>query len=384
MYMLALFTRLCFSGVMELTKYNEKQLFNNSRKLPSLVLIWSQWCKHCKEFQDDWGRINSDSRWRGRVLFGSVNCEMDSEFCDTFEGNGTPQLLWYTFGTRKGFQYVGVYSEEHVTDFIERQLVAVYTPFEDEQKMIESDPAFLFNISIDDAPGSAIVKNVCRDRLSLGVNCFVNFVTGDEHNATLKWFSRRGREVDYDGEWNPLFIGEFMDMHILPSLGKYSDDTKKVLQQLRKPTFLFVPPLHDSQAKLAMRAASEAVDHLAPALVANCKVDPYICRYVDRWPGERGTIVLLGDGLYDFWVYDGEMEEGAVKEWAHKALNRELPALGPGQNSLMYIYYDLRAAGGAKYYLLYSPIVAVIVVILVLLFSLMPKSGTQKSQVKTE
>lgn len=358
--MIAVFASLAASRSINFNELNHNKVFNNTNGLPILIEIWSPWCPHCQEFEESWRNITNSEKWHDRVVFADINCDENKAYCKRFPGDGTPRLIWYTADGSESKQYFGRFLIDPVEDFIEKQLRPAIQDLEDNEPMKE--PAFLFKVSRDDIASITVMEKAS----SLKQNLYVYFyltLDDEQHPPSLQWFSRERRGVEFTGEWTVEEITKFIDVHMLPSLMRYTNIVSYILESTKQPYFAFI--LDDANGTAAQKAKQCApeIDHLAPVIMTDCTTNKYICRYVSRKPNSKGNLVYMTYNGSQFWRFDQELEPATVKKWAEEVISGTVVGSGPGDGVFLTTFYRMRAMGGFRYYILYVPILIAIVVI---------------------
>lgn len=368
---------LACARLVHLTDENFESIVNNSDGLPWFVEVYSPFCKHCEEFAPLWESVSGNRKWNGKLIFADLNCHLYGKLCRRFEGEGTPRLLWYDFGSQKGKQYFGERSEEGLESFIMKQLNPTLTTFESMEKVKEYGTAFVFTASGNDADAQELMDRVTRSRANLRIGFFSNITENDDHR-NIVWYSR-GKEVVYDGEWTDLSVGQFIDRHSLPFLSFYSQAVQYQFVSRRLPLTVFIlPNMSDTEVERVIPYV-EAIDGMTATALVDCKVNHYICRYTGTWAGPKGNVVHMGKGFEEFWSFDKEFDEEALKEWLDDIQNRRIPGRGPGKSAAVRALYDLRATGGFKYYVIYTPfVIAFSVVVLAGVLFFWPDTPVKK------
>ena len=374
-----LFPVLAVSRLVHLTDENYNSVVNNSEGLPCFVEVYSPFCKHCEEFAPVWESIARDRKWNGKLIFADLDCYSYGKLCRLFEGEGTPRMIWLDFGSSKGKEFFGDRTVEAIEQFIQKQLNPVIMTFESLEQVKAHDPAFLFQVGEDDYEVQELVDRVTRSRQNLKVS-FFSHVDGNKTEPKLTWYSR-GREVDYDGVWSDVKVGQFVDRHCMPFMSEYSSMIQYITISRRLPLTVFLLPSLDRAAKERMVPYVEAIDSDAATVVTDCQTNRYICRYTGRSPGASGNAVHMGPGYDEFWTYDKELDVNELKRWMNDIQERRVRGQGPGRSAMVHAFYDLRATGGFKYYVIYTPIVITLgVVILALVLFFLPDQPVRKEE----
>jgi thiol-disulfide isomerase/thioredoxin len=101
-------------------KLNINNQNGGSSNKPTLYLFKAEWCGHCKQFKDDWDKLQGNSELKKKVNFVTMDSDKNKKEIEEWKVEGFPTLILKT--GNKAIEYSDNRTVEHITEFLNKNI----------------------------------------------------------------------------------------------------------------------------------------------------------------------------------------------------------------------------------------------------------------------
>lgn len=107
----------------KVTKPNLPEKFEDKKDKPVMVLVYADWCPHCKHFKPVWGRMRNHPRYGNRCRWLDIEAEKDKKYENLVKRlpiKGYPTVFYFPKGLNGDYElYKGGRNEEDIFKFLD-------------------------------------------------------------------------------------------------------------------------------------------------------------------------------------------------------------------------------------------------------------------------
>lgn len=99
----------------------EKDVIQQSKKLPVIVDFWASWCPPCQILKPLMEKIANSPKYKSKIVLAKLNVEQNKTIASKYDIMSIPAVKMFKNG-KVVDQFVGFQPESEVIDWIEKNL----------------------------------------------------------------------------------------------------------------------------------------------------------------------------------------------------------------------------------------------------------------------
>ena len=362
--MIWVLAHVCLSATVPVGDDNFESVLKMGK--PVLLELWNPYCGHCRAFRPTWEKLAEQSAFKDNIVFADANCLENRKFCNGFEFDGYPSLLFIS-DKGKNLLYEGSMTVEAIDAFIEKHLSYpvkfIQSDAEFEKALRKTNMSSVFVMEYVNTKDIRLQTFRAAAQAARKMDCI--FLAKWSNVTKLTAFLSPRKAVEYQGNWSRESLDVFVTTHkfcALPPLTTSSIDEFSSSGRLLFLAFL----KHPDYDTVSTMADNLALPHQMFYELATA--NSYLAAYMGVSSADLPCFAII-DFNHSRWAFAPFNDLDNLKQWVSNIKSGRVAWRGPGTHYFVTLWekiWAIKATGG----LLLAVVVLCICAIVVLLLGM--------------